>query len=534
MPCGQPLLAAAARAADRRPPGRSRPRRSPARAPCRASRCLRSPVIAALTKLALLPFTRAAYATRHDGRSARPDHRPLAMPSAARWRSRRAGWSSASTARSRSTGSTSRCPKARSTASSAPTARARPRRCACCSASSTPTRACAACSATTARSEIARLIGYLPEERGLYPSMKAYEAIAFMGALRGLPLKEGRKRGRELLESHGLGHAADRQIRQLSKGMAQTVQLLGTLVHEPATGGVRRAVLGPRRDQPGQARAADPRPRRQGHDGDLLDPRHRPCRTAVRRRRDHRRRQSALCRLGRRRARPHPAAGAAGDAPAATARGAPRCRRGTQATEGNFWNFALPESGIEPLLRALIEGEAGILSLSIERAGLHDAFVAIAGEAAARALEAGKPGGDAAMSEHTRQVAPVAAAAPRWSSPGAISPRSCSAGRSSSSCSARCSRSSSARSPAASATASTASAGAPEIGIAMSRAGRRPRCIGAQRNLRTELGADAARTARDRRRPGPGESYRCARLPATAATAISPRCCHRHARSTRC
>ena len=45
------------------------------------------------------------------------------------------------------------------------------------------------------------------------------------------------------------------------------------------------------------------------------------------------------------------------------------------------------ESGVEPLLRALIEGEAGILTLSIERAGLHDAFVAIAGEAAARALE---------------------------------------------------------------------------------------------------------------------------------------------------
>ncbi|MBS1240544.1 MAG: ATP-binding cassette protein, partial [Proteobacteria bacterium] len=81
--------------------------------------------------------------------------------------------------------------------------------------------------------DVARLIGYLPEERGLYPSMKAYEAIAFMGALRGLPLKEGRARGRELLENHGLGYAADRQIRQLSKGMAQTVQLLGTLVHKP-------------------------------------------------------------------------------------------------------------------------------------------------------------------------------------------------------------------------------------------------------------------------------------------------------------
>jgi ABC-2 type transport system ATP-binding protein len=59
--------------------------------------------------------------------------------------------------------------------------------------------------------------------------------------------------------------------------------------------------------------------------------------------------------------------------------------------EGNFWYFPLPDSGIEPLLRALIEGEAGILSLSIERAGLHDAFVAIAGEAAAKALEEDSP-----------------------------------------------------------------------------------------------------------------------------------------------
>jgi len=81
--------------------------------------------------------------------------------------------------------------------------------------------------------DVAHLIGYLPEERGLYPAMKAYEAIAFIGALRGLPMEVGRQRGRELLEEHGLGYAADRQIRQLSKGMAQQVQLLGTLVHEP-------------------------------------------------------------------------------------------------------------------------------------------------------------------------------------------------------------------------------------------------------------------------------------------------------------
>ena len=58
--------------------------------------------------------------------------------------------------------------------------------------------------------------------------------------------------------------------------------------------------------------------------------------------------------------------------------------------EGHFWYFSLPESGVEPLLRALIEGEAGIVTLSIERAGLHDAFVEIAGEAAAQAMN--RPG----------------------------------------------------------------------------------------------------------------------------------------------
>jgi ABC-2 type transport system ATP-binding protein len=55
--------------------------------------------------------------------------------------------------------------------------------------------------------EVAHMIGYLPEERGLYPAMKAYEAIAFLGALRGLPLAEGRRRGKILLEEHGLGYA---------------------------------------------------------------------------------------------------------------------------------------------------------------------------------------------------------------------------------------------------------------------------------------------------------------------------------------
>ena len=54
---------------------------------------------------------------------------------------------------------------------------------------------------------------------------------------------------------------------------------------------------------------------------------------------------------------------------------------------GRDWRFDLPQGGIEPLLRRLIEADAGIDSLSIERPGLHDAFVAIAGAAEAARLE---------------------------------------------------------------------------------------------------------------------------------------------------
>jgi ABC-2 type transport system ATP-binding protein len=231
---------------------------------------------------------------------------------------------------------------------------------------------------------IARQIGYLPEERGLYPSMKAYDAIAFMGALRGVPLAEGRKRGRELLEANGL--PADRQIRQLSKGMAQQVQLLGTLVHEPRLvifdepfsgldainqGKLERLI----RDLAAKGTTVIFSTHVIAHAERLCD-------------------SVAIIAGGK---VPY-----AGSVDAARDRIRPQVRLETRhregpwraalppgsRLEGNFWHFALPESGVEPLLRALIEGDAGILSLSIERAGLHDAFVAIAGEAAARALEA--------------------------------------------------------------------------------------------------------------------------------------------------
>ena len=62
---------------------------------------------------------------------------------------------------------------------------------------------------------VAHDVGYLPEERGLYPAMSAKEAIAFMGALRGLPLKVGRERALGLMDNAGLGEWTDKPIRSL-------------------------------------------------------------------------------------------------------------------------------------------------------------------------------------------------------------------------------------------------------------------------------------------------------------------------------
>lgn len=236
--------------------------------------------------------------------------------------------------------------------------------------------------------QIARLIGYLPEERGLYPTMKCDDAIAFMGALRGLPLAEGKRRGRALMEQNGLGHAVERQIRQLSKGMAQTVQLLGTLVHEPKLVVLDEPFSGLDAINQGKLERLIRTLAENGttviFSTHVIAHAERLCEGvaiiaggkvpyagSVDEARD---RIPAQVRLETRRSE------------GAWLAALPQSRR----REGNFWLFALPESGIEPLLRALIEGEAGIESLSIERAGLHDAFVAIAGEAAARAMDAGE------------------------------------------------------------------------------------------------------------------------------------------------
>ncbi len=76
-------------------------------------------------------------------------------------------------------------------------------------------------------------IGYLPEERGLYRRMRADAAIAYIATLKGMKRADALARARKLLLNFGLGEFARVRIEGLSKGMAQKVQLLAAVVHDP-------------------------------------------------------------------------------------------------------------------------------------------------------------------------------------------------------------------------------------------------------------------------------------------------------------
>jgi ABC-2 type transport system ATP-binding protein len=76
-------------------------------------------------------------------------------------------------------------------------------------------------------------IGYLPEERGLYPKMRVLDQLAFLGECKGLSRWDARKRARAWLERLGLGDWSMRKVSDLSKGMQQKVQFAGALQHEP-------------------------------------------------------------------------------------------------------------------------------------------------------------------------------------------------------------------------------------------------------------------------------------------------------------
>ncbi len=76
-------------------------------------------------------------------------------------------------------------------------------------------------------------IGYLPEERGLYPKMKVAEQLLYLAQLKGLDKQEARKRVKTWLERFELMDRANKQVEELSKGLAQKVQFIASVIHEP-------------------------------------------------------------------------------------------------------------------------------------------------------------------------------------------------------------------------------------------------------------------------------------------------------------
>ncbi len=75
--------------------------------------------------------------------------------------------------------------------------------------------------------------GYLPEERGLYRSMRVLDNLLFFAAIHGVPAALARRRAGEWLERMGMTRTAPMRLQELSKGNQQKIQLIATVLHEP-------------------------------------------------------------------------------------------------------------------------------------------------------------------------------------------------------------------------------------------------------------------------------------------------------------
>ncbi len=77
------------------------------------------------------------------------------------------------------------------------------------------------------------LIGYLPEERGLYRQMRVLETLVFLGALKGLSEAEAERRARAWVDRLGLADRINTAVDELSRGMQQKAQFIAAILHRP-------------------------------------------------------------------------------------------------------------------------------------------------------------------------------------------------------------------------------------------------------------------------------------------------------------
>ncbi|MDS9472665.1 ABC transporter ATP-binding protein [Sporosarcina pasteurii] len=76
-------------------------------------------------------------------------------------------------------------------------------------------------------------IGYLPEERGLYPKMKVEDQLIFLGQLRGMKKADAKAALKQWLERMEIPHYANKKVEELSKGNQQKIQVIASLIHQP-------------------------------------------------------------------------------------------------------------------------------------------------------------------------------------------------------------------------------------------------------------------------------------------------------------
>jgi ABC-2 type transport system ATP-binding protein len=85
----------------------------------------------------------------------------------------------------------------------------------------------------SASRDLSHRIGYLPEERGLYPKMRVLDQLTFLGEAKGIRRSVARKKAGEWLERLGLADWKEKKVEDLSKGMQQKTQFVGALLHDP-------------------------------------------------------------------------------------------------------------------------------------------------------------------------------------------------------------------------------------------------------------------------------------------------------------
>ena len=77
-------------------------------------------------------------------------------------------------------------------------------------------------------------IGYMPEERGLYRKMKVGDQVMYLARLKGMSSADARRELKEWFVRFGIQDWWDKKVEELSKGMAQKLQFITTVVHKPA------------------------------------------------------------------------------------------------------------------------------------------------------------------------------------------------------------------------------------------------------------------------------------------------------------